>query len=88
MTVREHMKAAGYDPNNARNAKYLQRFPKIGSLECERVEIKTYICTPYSNKEMLAVEAIAYVQFTDGYEHPHYFGDVDASITAYFPIEK
>lgn len=88
MTVRDHMKQAGYDPDTAWNVDYLRRWPEIGMMECEKAEIKTFRCRPaLYEEEMLGVEAVAVVRFSDGYDHPLYFGgDITASITAYFPI--
>lgn len=81
------MKRAGYDPDTAWNADYLRHWPEIGSMECNKVEIRTFTCMPTPFQEMLAVETIAIVPFTDGYDHPLYFGDISSSVTAYFPID-
>lgn len=92
MTVREHMKLAGYDLDKAWNANRLRNFAKQdGTMECERIQIRTFRCCPCSCEEMLAVEAVAMVLFTDGYEHPYPMGwprSLEASVTAYFPIKK
>ena len=38
MTVLDHMKAAGYDPNAARNADDLRRMG-AGTMECESIQL-------------------------------------------------
>ena len=47
MTVLERLKAAGYDPA-------VSMFPdsigKAGSMECERVQIRTFFCRPRENE--------------------------------------
>lgn len=89
MTVREHMKAFGYDPATAWNANRFR--PEEGTMECERIELKTFRCRPTCYEEMLGVRATAIVRFTDGCEYPYPSGWPDsmaASITAYFPIEE
>ncbi len=89
MTVREHMAAAGY--NLAAAWKPESNRPEAGTMECERVEIKTFRCRPTPCDEMLGVRATAIVRFTDGYEHPYpsgWSGSITSSITAYFPIEE
>lgn len=93
MTVRDHMKLAGYDPDKAWNADRLCNFAKQnGTMECERIQIRTFRCCPHSSyEEMLGVEATAIVPFTDGYEHPYPMGwprSLEASVTAYFKIEE
>ena len=61
MTVLDHMKAAGYDPNAARNADDLRRMG-AGTMECESIQLRTFRCSPYQYEgEMLAVEATAMV---------------------------
>lgn len=61
MTVLDHMKAAGYDPNAARNADDLRRMG-AGTMECESIQLRTFRCLPYQYEgEMLAVEATAIV---------------------------
>lgn len=45
MTVREHLKAAGYDPEAAWNADWLQH-SRAGIMECNSVEIQTFTCRP------------------------------------------
>lgn len=70
MTVLDHMKAAGYDPNAARNADDLRRMG-AGTMECESIQLRTFRCRPYQYEgEMLAVEATAIVPFTDGTQRP------------------
>lgn len=67
MTVLDHMKAAGYDPNAARNADDLRRMG-AGTMECESIQLRTFRCRPYQYEgEMLAVEATAIVPFTGWY---------------------
>ena len=46
MTVLDHMKAAGYDPNEARNADDLRRMG-AGTMECESIQLRTFRCRPY-----------------------------------------
>lgn len=59
MTVLDHMKAAGYDPNAARNADDLRRM-RAGTMECESIQLRTFRCRPYQYEgEMLVVEATA-----------------------------
>ena len=54
MTVLDHMKAAGYDPNAARNADDLRRMG-AGTMECESIQLRTFRCRPYQYEgEMLA----------------------------------
>lgn len=56
MTVLDHMKAAGYDPNAAHNADDLRRMG-AGTMECESIQLRTFRCRPYQYEgEMLAVE--------------------------------
>lgn len=45
MTVLDHMKAAGYDPNAARNADDLRRMG-AGTMECESIQLRTFRCRP------------------------------------------
>ncbi len=89
MTVRDHMKLAGYDPAKAWNASHIQEHH--GTMECERVRLRTFRCCPASFMEAVGVEATAIVPYTDGYEHPYPQGwpkSLEASVTAYFPVEK
>ena len=76
MTVLDHMKAAGYDPNAARNAD----------------DLRTFRCRPYQYEgEMLAVEATAIVPFTDGTQRPYPDGwpsSIKASAMAFFRIKE
>lgn len=92
MTVRDHMKMAGYDPAKAWNASRLLDFESnYGTMECERIQLKTFRCRPDCYTEMIGVEATAIVPFTDGYEHPYPQGwpqSLEASVTAYFSIEE
>ena len=50
MTVLERLKAAGYDPA-------VSLFPdsigNAGSMECERVQIRTFFCRPRENEAAL-----------------------------------
>mgnify|MGYP001322911811 CR=1 FL=1 len=50
MTVLDHMKAAGYDPNAARNADDLRRM-RAGTMECESIQLRTFLnfCLSFSN---------------------------------------
>ena len=91
MTVLDHMKAAGYDPNAARNADDLRRMV-AGTMECESIQLRTFSCRPYQYEgEMLAVEATAIVPFTDGTQRPYPDGwpsSIKASAMAFFRIEE
>ena len=49
MTVLDHMKAAGYDPNAARNADDLRRMG-AGTMECESIQLRTFRCRPTSTR--------------------------------------
>ena len=91
MTVREHLKAAGYDPEAAWNADWLQH-GRAGIMECNSVEIQTFTCRPSQHEgEMLGVRATAIVPFSDGYEHPYPDGwpnSLEAKVVAYFRIKE
>ena len=91
MTVLDHMKAAGYDPNAARNADDLRRMG-AGTMECESIQLRTFRCRPYQYEgEMLAVEATAMVPFTDGTQRPYPDGwpsSIKASAMAFFRIKE
>lgn len=56
MTVLERLKAAGYDPA-------VSLFPdsigNAGSMECERVQIRTFFCRPRENEAAIGVTATA-----------------------------
>lgn len=86
-SVRERMKAAGYDPALAENAACLD---DRGTMACESIELRTYRCRPnFYCAEMLAVEAIAVVPFTDGSKRPYPHGWPafrEASVVAYFEL--
>lgn len=87
-TVREHMKAAGFDPAVAWNAGDIE---KRGTMKCESISIRRWKCRPDCGEMMVAVEATANVPFTDGTLCPYPMGwpnSLEASITAYFPMEK
>lgn len=60
MTVLERLKAAGYDPA-------VSMFPdsigKAGSMECERVQIRTFFCRPRENEAAIGVTATAMTHF-------------------------
>ncbi|MCI9120465.1 MAG: hypothetical protein HFG00_02900 [Oscillibacter sp.] len=89
MTVREHMAAAGYNLASAWEPESIR--PEAGTMECERVEIKTFRCRPTCYEEMLGVKATAITRYSDGCERPYpdgWPGSMAASITAYFHIEK
>lgn len=49
MTVLDHMKAAGYDPNAARNADDLRRMG-VGTMECESIQLRSSAAAPTSTK--------------------------------------
>lgn len=91
MTVLDHMKAAGYDPNAAHNADDLRRMG-AGTMECESIQLRTFRCRPYQYEgEMLAVEATAMVPFTDGTQRPYPDGwpsSIKASAMAFFRIKE
>lgn len=83
------MKAAGYDPAAAWNQNELSGHR--GTMECERVHLRTFRCRPECYTEMIGVEATAIVPFTNGYEHPYPQGwpkSLEATLTLYFPIKK
>lgn len=54
MTVLERLKAAGYDPA-------VSLFPdgigNAGSMECERIQIRTFFCRPRENEAAIGVAA-------------------------------
>ena len=56
MTVLERLKAAGYDPA-------VSLFPdsigNAGSMECERIQIRTFFCRPRENGAAIGVTATA-----------------------------
>lgn len=89
MTVREHMEAAGYDVSMAWNAK---RLANQGTMECDSIHLRTFRCCPYCEfTEMVGVEAVAIVPYSDGGMHPYPTGwpkSMEARITAYFPIKE
>ena len=47
MTVLERLKAAGYDPAMSL---FPDRIGKAGSMECERIQIRTFFCRPRENE--------------------------------------
>lgn len=84
MTVLERLKAAGYDPavslfpDSIRNA---------GSMECERIQIRTFFCRPCENEAAIGVTATAMTHFSDGSTRPYPDGwprSLEASVTLYF----
>lgn len=84
MTVLERLKAAGYDPA-------VSMFPdsigKAGSMECERVQIRTFFCRPRENEAAIGVTATAMTHFSDGSTRPYPDGwprSLEASVTLYF----
>ena len=68
MTVLERLKAAGYDPA-------MSLFPdnigNAGSMECERVQIRTFFCRPRENEAAIGVTATAMTHFSDGSTRPY-----------------
>lgn len=60
MTVLERLKAAGYDPA-------VSLFPdsigNAGSMECERIQIRTFFCRPRENEAAIGVTATAMTHF-------------------------
>lgn len=84
MTVLERLKAAGYDPA-------VSLFPdsigNAGSMECERVQIRTFFCRPRENEAAIGVTATAMTHFSDGSTRPYPDGwprSLEASVTLYF----
>lgn len=84
MTVLERLKAAGYDPA-------MSLFPdsigNAGSMECERIQIRTFFCRPRENEAAIGVTATAMTHFSDGSTRPYPDGwprSLDASVTLYF----
>jgi len=67
MTVLERLKAAGYDPA-------VSLFPdsigNAGSMECERIQIRTFFCRPRENEAAIGVTATAMTHFSDGSTRP------------------
>ena len=61
MTVLERLKAAGYDPA-------VSLFPdsigNAGSMECERIQIRTFFCRPRENEAAIGVTATAMTHFS------------------------
>jgi len=59
MTVLERLKAAGYDPA-------VSLFPdsigNAGSMECERIQIRTFFCRPRENEAAIGVTATAMIR--------------------------
>ena len=68
MTVLERLKAAGYDPA-------VSLFPdsigNAGSMECERIQIRTFFCRPRENEAAIGVTATAMTHFSDGSTRPY-----------------
>lgn len=84
MTVLEHLKAAGYDPERAWNA---ARLTSQGTMECERIEIRTWECRPECRDLMTAVEGTAVVLFSDGTMKPYPSGwdkSIESRVVLYF----
>lgn len=84
MTVLERLKAAGYDPA-------VSLFPdsirNTGSMECERIQIRTFFCRPRENEAAIGVTATAMTHFSDGSTRPYPDGwprSLEASVTLYF----
>ena len=63
MTVLERLKAAGYDPAMSL---FPDRIGKAGSMECERIQIRTFFCRPRENEAAIGVTATAMTHFSDG----------------------
>lgn len=85
-TVLEHMKAAGYDPAAAWNSQDISKWNR-GTMECERIHLRTYRCRPDGTDTMVGVQATAIVLWTDGSMRPYpdgWNGFREASVTAYF----
>ena len=82
MTVLERLKAAGYDPA-------VSLFPdsigNAGSMECERIQIRTFFCRPRENEAAIGVTATAMTHFSDGSTRPYPDGwprSLEASISS------
>ena len=67
MTVLERLKAAGYDPAMSL---FPDRIGKAGSMECERIQIRTFFCRPRENEAAIGVTATAMTHFSDGSSVP------------------
>lgn len=84
MTVLERLKAAGYDPAMSL---FPDRIGKAGSMECERIQIRTFFCRPRENEAAIGVTATAMTHFSDGSTRPYPDGwprSLEASVTLYF----
>lgn len=80
MTVKEQMKAAGYDPDLAKQTLY------DGSYECDSIQIRIHKCRPWQyGPDAVAVEATAVVLWSDGVCRPFSWGTTDHKLVAYFP---
>ena len=84
MTVLERLKAAEYDPAMSL---FPDRIGKAGSMECERIQIRTFFCRPRENEAAIGVTATAMTHFSDGSARPYPDGwprSLEASVTLYF----
>lgn len=86
-SVRDRMKAAGYDPALAWNT---DEIAGRGTMLCESIELRTFACRPDRDAGMmLGVEAVAVVPFSDGGTRPYPSSWPDstaASVVAYFEL--
>ena len=83
MNVLERMKAAGYDPELAREV----RGP--GTMECDQVEVTFLKCRPWQyGPEAVCVTGVACVLFTDGSVRPAPGWYADDTVTMYFEADK
>lgn len=55
------------------------RFGKAGSMECERIQIRTFFCRPRENEAAIGVTATAMTHFSDGWPR-----SLEACVTLYF----
>lgn len=84
MTVLERLKAAGYDPAVSM---FPDRIGKAGSMDCERIQIRTFFCRPRGNVDAIGVTGTAITHFSDGSNRPYPDGwprSLEASVTLYF----
>lgn len=66
---------------------FLDRIGKAGSMECERIQIRTFFCRPRENEAAIGVTATAMTHFSDGSTRPYPDGwprSLEASVTLYF----
>ena len=85
MTVLERLKAAGYDPA-------VSLFPdsigNAGSMECERIQIRTFFCRPRENEAAIGVTATAMTHFSDGSTKFRQAYRMDAGIRTFGEVKR